>query len=496
MELQWDKIALPCFGLKVRQVQNQEQTLEVRLGDDMPDIGRIICGWGQNILRGKQWNSDHMVVSGGIMAYILYSPEDGSAPRCIQAWLPYSMKWNFDQSDRDGVIRANIHVKSVDARVLSSRKMMVRGCISGMGEALEPKEVYFYSGGTDQDHVHLLKRTYPVTVPVEVGEKTFLMDEDLELPGKRLEKIISITVEPKLAEQKAVGGKAVFRGECRVHLVYFDAGNEICSADLNVPFAQYADLDRDYDKDASVITMMVVTAMEPEAIDGLLRLKCGLTAQYVVMENRVLELTQDAYSTTHEIDQHMETLQLPVVLDWRRENQMLNQTGPCESMNVVDAACFMEHPVLRHNDSLLEGVLPGTVQVLCKNDSGQYYGSHIRFSYPWSIPAAEEADVCVMAQFAAAPSVTADGVNLHISVPVELETMATLTQQMDMICGLQIGRPLEQDVNRPSMILRRAGGESLWNLAKRYGSTVDAIKKVNDLKDHADEGRMLLIPIN
>jgi hypothetical protein len=173
MELQWDKMALPCLEVKLRQVQNQEQTLEVRLGDDMPDIGRIICGWGQSILRGKQWNSDHMVVSGGIMAYILYSPEDGSAPRCVQAWLPYSMKWNFPQCDRDGIIRANIQVKSVDARVLSARKMMVRGCVSGLAEALEPKEAAYYTGAADQEHVYVLKQTYPVLIPAEAGEKTF-----------------------------------------------------------------------------------------------------------------------------------------------------------------------------------------------------------------------------------------------------------------------------------------------------------------------------------
>ena len=42
MELQWDKKQLPCLREKVRQVQNQEQTLEVRLGDELPDIGRVL----------------------------------------------------------------------------------------------------------------------------------------------------------------------------------------------------------------------------------------------------------------------------------------------------------------------------------------------------------------------------------------------------------------------------------------------------------------------
>ena len=47
MQLQWEKTLISAMGVAVREVQNQEQTLEVRLAEDMPDIGHIICGWGQ-----------------------------------------------------------------------------------------------------------------------------------------------------------------------------------------------------------------------------------------------------------------------------------------------------------------------------------------------------------------------------------------------------------------------------------------------------------------
>ena len=45
MQLQWERSQIPAMGVAVREAQNQEQTLEIRLGEDMPDIGRIICGW-------------------------------------------------------------------------------------------------------------------------------------------------------------------------------------------------------------------------------------------------------------------------------------------------------------------------------------------------------------------------------------------------------------------------------------------------------------------
>ena len=77
MELQFEKIPIAYLKKLTGQLRTQEQTLEVRLTDGMPDIGRVLGAWGQVIVRGKEWNSDHMAVSCGVMAWVLYTPEDG-----------------------------------------------------------------------------------------------------------------------------------------------------------------------------------------------------------------------------------------------------------------------------------------------------------------------------------------------------------------------------------------------------------------------------------
>ena len=43
MELQWNSMPWTYLKSNVHQVINQEQTLEVRLSDGMPDIGRVLC---------------------------------------------------------------------------------------------------------------------------------------------------------------------------------------------------------------------------------------------------------------------------------------------------------------------------------------------------------------------------------------------------------------------------------------------------------------------
>ncbi len=53
MEFEFQKSACPCMETVLREVQNVEQTQEIKLSDGMPDIGRVLAAWGQTILRGK-----------------------------------------------------------------------------------------------------------------------------------------------------------------------------------------------------------------------------------------------------------------------------------------------------------------------------------------------------------------------------------------------------------------------------------------------------------
>ena len=55
MELEFERKQIPCLRTLLRQLQTQEQTQELRVSEGMPDIGRVLCAWGQPILRGKEW---------------------------------------------------------------------------------------------------------------------------------------------------------------------------------------------------------------------------------------------------------------------------------------------------------------------------------------------------------------------------------------------------------------------------------------------------------
>lgn len=494
--MQWESSQIPALGVRSGETQTQEQTLEVRLGENLPDIGHIICGWGQPLLRGKQWRADSMSVSGGVMVWILYGPEDGSAPACVEAWLPFQVKWPLPPSQRDGAIRCDIRVSGVDARVLSARKMMVRAQISAMGEALEPETVEIFTHGEVPSAVQLLKNTYPVLLRAEAGEKMIEAEETLPLTGPAPAQLLCCQVEPVLEEQKLIGNRAVFRGDCAVHVLYASEDGDIHCAALHAPFAQFAELDRDYDKETTLDTVMAVSALEPELTGEGLHLKCTLVAQYVVLERRLLEVAQDAYSTENETALLKAQPEIPVVLEQTRQQRELCLQGSWDGAEVTDVTFLLEQPLLHRGDGCMEAQLAGRAQLLYRDREGSYRSTELPLEQQWQIPTGEDAvlSLSIRPGQDIASSVAGDTVQLTGSV--EIFMMTDTRQEIPMLSGLEIGVPLERAEDRPSMILRRAGEETLWDLAKSYGTTVDAIRQANALQDQAEEGKILLIPVS
>ena len=83
----------------------------------------------------------------------------------------------------------------------------------------------------------------------------------------------------------------------------------------------------------------------------------------------------------------------------------------------------------------------------------------------------------------------------QMTADLQMTLETTNTTPIPMVTGLELGELEESDPYRPSLILRRSQGQTLWDLAKENGSTVSAIREANNLQQEPDQQQMLLIPV-
>ena len=498
MELQFEKTLCRYLTPALREVREQELTQEIRLSDGMPDIGRMISAWGQVILRGKEWRGGGLSLTGGVMIWVLYAPEDGTGPRSIEEWIPFRMKWDLPENVPEGQMRANCLLRFVDGRNVSPRKIMVRCGVSALMEALTAAEAEVYMPGQVEEGIQLLRQSYPVRLSREAGEKTFLLDEELTLPPScpKPAKLIYCAMRPGVTERKVVADKGVFRGNGNLHILYASDGGQLHTWDFELPFSQFAQLQEGYGPDAQLEVMAAVTSLEPELDEsGVFRVKCGLVGQYLVDDRQMLELVADAYAPGRELEMNMAELELPAVLESRAETISGEHTIQMDADVVVDSVFLPDFPEARRSDGNLELMLQGQFQVLCYGGNGELRSGAARWEGSMRLPSDEEnrlySDV--------SPSVSSRGTagegTVTVSGEAGLQLRSVGSRGLPMVTGLELGEKREPDPGRPSLILRRAGNEGLWPLAKRYGTTEEAIRSANGLEEAPAPDRMLLIPV-
>lgn len=496
MEVQFERSQLKCLRPLASQVQTVEQVQELRLPDGMPDIGRVLTAWGQVLLRGKEWSSGSMSASGGVMVWALYEPEEGGYPQTVEAWIPFQVKWDIPQTRHDGKIRCACLLRGVDGRSTSARKLMLRANVSLLAEAYIPEEVAYYTAKNAPEDVQLLKNTYPLRLVMEAGEKTVELDEELTLPASapKLARLIRFALQPELIDRRVMADKVVFRGMAVAHILYRGEDELLHTWDFEVPFSHYAELDGSHGPEAEATLIPAVTSMEMDALEeGRLTLKGGLTCQYVIYDRCPVELVQDAYSPNRQVTVSEEPLAVPSVLELRSQTVPAEVTAPTEGARAADAVFYPRFPE-HHPESGQMGV-QGRFQILYYDEAGNLQSTAPKWEQVLPMDAARESRVQGWAANTGLPQISFQGQDLAAHSELLLETVTAAAEQLTMVTGLEIGEWKEPEPDRPSLILRRPGQDSLWQLAKRCGSTVEKIKQANHLEEDRVEDTFLLIPV-
>ena len=497
MQLNFQKQPFRYLGTALQDTGNVEVTQEMRLPEGMPDIGRVLTTWGQVILCSKEWQGTQTRVSGGVMTWTLYAPEDGTEPRSVECWLPFDMKWETSPVKREGPVAVLPLLRFADSRSISARKMMIRAGVGALAQGFCPEEAEVAFAQELPEDVEILKNTYPVRLNMEAGEKIFQLDEELNVGAEQSpEKLLGCTVNPEMLEKRVLSDKLALKGRLKIHLVCREENGRIHSWDLEAPFSQLAQLDETHGPDAQADIHMAVTSLETDMPEpGRLRIKSGLTAQYVISDRKMLELVEDAYSPRRQVEPEMTVLNLPVILEDRKETADAEQTVPGQFGELVDGIFLPDFPRQRRNGNAVEMELPGLFQSLMYGEDGMLQSANTRWEGHLHLPVDEQTRIMAAVLPQGNVDASATGEGMHLASRMHLDLQSSARQELPMITGLELGQTEEARGDRPSVIVTMGGRESLWDLAKRCGSTVSAIRAANGLEEELIREQMLLVPV-
>lgn len=479
----------------------REEVSEHQLPESVPEIEQIVSCAGALFVKRKEQSGGKVTVSGVIKACVLYRSADDGDLHKAEKEIDFSVQKELPAEESEQTVFYRGWIKRIDAKLLGSRKLLIRVNIGSSFRIFSAASVSVSTPSDPPKALQLMKNTYDMRLPSFIGETEFRINEESTLPetAAGVSNILNSSVSYRVSESKTVGDKVIFKGDVLLHILYMTASGSLHCFDTELPFSQYVELDAEAESDDVRLYLQPMSAeIDTDGQEDSKRLLVSLSvmAQAVVYDKKQVSLIEDAYVTRGKLEAEWKDLSFPAALDSQSFSVSGELTTAASADRVIDAQVYADCPVLRREENRVRVVLPVFADVLFFDKDHKLQGREIRQEISCDTTVSADALCAASGDIFEQPVCLASYDTLTLRLTAQIRLDSAMGSSLRTLCGAQIDTQKEKSGLRPSLIAKRAGTESVWEIAKACGSTVEAICEANSLSGGvAQEGVILLIPM-
>lgn len=474
----------------------KEFSMDCVIPDIMPDAGSVVDAEGTVLLRSKETEPGGISLTSSVSVNILYVPEDGGALRSLSASLPAELRFEAPEVDSECRTVCQMRIRALDARMVNSRKLSVRVDVEAAVRSYRKDVLALASALEDDAAVHLLTESAVCVQHADVREKTFVITDDYALPVDLscADSILSQRLEVSAEDAKFVSGKVVFRGRVKAHLLF--SGKEqgqVVPARYETEFSQIMEVDGDGDIIPEVIISLTGVYFDLPGQDtegGRIAAELHMAAQCICRKRTEIAYIADLYSNRKALIPDIEPVSIidsvrPISMRQTVAGRVETFAGDSEVISVSASA----GGISVDGDTVKTAV---NIRVLCRQSDGRYALSRCRLGAEFTLEQMSETVLQGTRVSVTDVYCTASSGGSDVRATLQLEAQAVSTRTIRCVSEVREDEEAwTADKNVPSMTLVRVPrGTDIWELAKKYRSSVEAIKSLNEGKE---EG-LFLIP--
>lgn len=476
---------------------------EMLIPDYLPQVFKIVKCFVHLVVLQKQVMAGRLTVDGYLRCVLYYQSEADESLCQAEQKLPFTKQVDVKPGDwGTATVLVSGETEYVNCRAVNQRRVDVRGAfalsVTALAEAQSEIITALSGSGIQQ-------RTTALTGSRTVGaqEKLFTAEETITFDAPP-EIILSTQCTGAVSETKLIAGKAVLKGEIRAEVVYRTApGHELIHTVRQIPFNEILEIEG-ADEGCQCFAVVEPTGCTITAGTGeeegentisataLLYAKAYRPVEYLAVS--------DAFSTECETELTQQQVMLEETADVFTQQVETVTAGrlPDENARIIDVmATTLPMEVIEQDG---EAVLRGRVMahLLCVNalDEIECYDKVCEYTLPhrYQRPAGDVIAQC----YPSVSSVTARRVGEETSAAIVLTVrgMVSFRTARTVLADVSCIGPLNrEDGDIALRICFAQAGEELFDIAKRYAASPEAIAAANELAgDTVDEARRLLIP--
>ena len=490
--------------------QEQPVDIDINLPDYCPDIQRILKCQIYPRISSQSVTGDRLMIDGSCGVKIFYLDPQSACVRCFATEESYSAEIALKQQADNALVLVSPRVEYVNCRASSPRKLNIHGAFSLCARVVAAGQDEVV-GNIAGDDVEQLKTTVSFSQFVGFSQQQFSVDEVLELPqGKpQADTIVRADSHAVLQDCKVTAGKLMTKGEVSVKFLYLAPGDAapMETAEYSIPFTQMLDCGGAAE-DCMCFVRFAVAGVDAQVKNDYsgentyFDTQAKIRATVRVYRKTETTFVNDAYSRRFDmnITAKQRTVESP---SENLSDVLVHKSEIGVEDNTIAKVIDVWSEMANANGSVEDGklALKGkySLCVLAQDDKGTPFYFERLIDYEHQMPCAFAGDLKCSAD-ASVGAVSYRLAGKGIEVKTELHLEAEISQRITFKAISQVSadetKPTAKDDDAPLCLYYAEAGESLWNIAREYRTSVENIRAENDLSGDAVENRgMLMIPV-
>jgi len=510
-------------SIRVNQVIGEETTQtvvenDIIVPDTKPDIAKIILLDGDVFVNNTEVVQEKVLMSGVICFKILYLSDDSSQSiKSIKTNANFEYGLDVANAKPGMACKLKCDIEHMDYNILNGRKINAKAIVKLTGKVTNELEQNVISNIDSIEGVQVLKNTMRINCSLGENETGFTVREALDLPSGKpaIKEILRNDVKITGRDYKISDDKVIAKGDLSISTLYIgdDEGRSIQYMEHEIPFTQFIDLPGVTENSLCDLDFRIAdSSFEPEEdSDGELRIMNGeveLKISASGYEKRTIEVVEDAYSRSTKIELEKDSFRSEDIVSENKGQIVLKDTvvvlsdSPeiAEVFNVLSKPILLEYRIVDEK-VIIEGIVNNNVLYLANSNEQcvSCYNQEVSFRHSIDVKGIKPGMDC---------NINLDVEHCNYSMVSSVEVEIRLVIAMNVKVVNQVIVPLVVKVqespfdnrpqdSQPSVVIYFAKpGDNVWKVAKRYSSTIDDIRSMNDIseQDQLIPGQQIVIP--
>lgn len=480
----------------INQIVEQKNESVIVEGDSIipdikPDIlsaistSGTVCIYKREILEGK------IRIDGSIDTYIMYLADDeqGSV-RSINSNIDFTQVLDLPKARPDMMLELEVNLKSIECRVLNGRKISMKAILDIDAKVSSNENVDIISRVNLND-IQMLNKDLSIHSLIGSGttkvyaKDTFILDNTHNLAEVMKADVKIINKDTKISYNKVLA-----KSDMNVKLIYLTEDNHIHSVENIIPVMGFIDIQDIGEENVCDVKYEIknLIVKPNSAEEHSVYIEAEIEIFCRVYQNQEVNLIEDLYSPSRSLSftqkqiKVMQTKQVTRSTCNIRETQEIielqgNKIYDVEVLPEITKQTLLNDRILYEGEVKLSFIYAATSSKVDTKILKVPFNFNMDFAGVNSNSSVDTNIEIGMQDFV----VTSDS---SVDIKVDLDFTAVLAKNAE----INIIDDIQEDENRAietySMIIYFVKpGDTLWKIAKKFGSTVEEIARVNGIEE-------------